>query len=188
MDFKKISEEKRDCKDLEDKLTNSKVYAARFLEKQVVVGGAFKDKYFCASTKDEGYLDWIMAQNVLILTHKEDPHAEAVSEVLRDRNVLHLVVATEDLPFRYTLSFATSCPIGIEYFMSDEEKGKVISLDSTWNIWNRRISNPKLSKSIPRDLQDIVDGETKKTWEGLLESHKGKVISKPSAINLGSNK
>ena len=122
-------------------------------------------------------------KNILILSHDKDPHAITVGNALKKKNIPFFYFITEDLPTSYNISFDSKY---LNYTI--ENKDTTINLDGNWNIWNRRILDPKFPDGININLAEIIVGETRKTWEALLESHKGRVISKPSAINLANNK
>lgn len=115
-----------------------------------------------------------MKKKVLILTHQDDPHASSVRNYLNQREVENFTIVTEDLLREYKIDFSSE---DLTYRI--EDKGKIIELTPSWNIWNRRIMIPDRNKGMPKDLQDLVIDECEKTWDGLLMSHKGKVVNRP---------
>ncbi len=121
-------------------------------------------------------------QNILILTYEADPHADSVERFLDTRNVNHFRVATEKLAEDYTLTLGSNSL----YEISDGKKK--ISLDSSWNIWNRRVMNPNNKKGMPKSLSDIVVDESELTWDGLLNFHNGKVVNTPNNHLYANNK
>lgn len=131
-------------------------------------------------------------RKVLVLTHQGDPHAEAVCSRFDEERIPWFSIITENLPSRYFLTVRS--PQG-EVVIKDN-LGKELVLDSSWNIWFRRISNPSIEDTMHPtihptmhpDLVQLVNDETWKTWEGIMMSHTGKVVSDPAAINAASNK
>jgi glutathione synthase/RimK-type ligase-like ATP-grasp enzyme len=123
-------------------------------------------------------------KKVLVLTHEEDPHADAVCEFFKNNNVPYCLVATEKIQKDYKLHFDSS---SLLYTISNN-KNKEIEIDSSWNIWNRRVMNPDTKKGFAKDLKDIIIDETEKAWDGLLISHKGKVVNKPHNQIHANNK
>ena len=122
---------------------------------------------------------------VLILSYEGDEHADVV-----EKNVLALGtecfrVHTNKLHESYLFTFSSD---SMEYEIEDLALRRKITLDPSWTIWNRRVQPPDLQVEIHPDLQDIVVNESRKSWEGLLQSHEGKVVSRPIAIAYGSNK
>ncbi|MCK5149514.1 hypothetical protein KAJ87_01145 [Candidatus Pacearchaeota archaeon] len=122
-------------------------------------------------------------KNVLILTYDEDPHADSVSKFFDKKGVEYFRVVTENLAKDYKITFESNDSL---YKISNNEKK--IYLDSSWNIWNRRVMNPDNKKNMPKSLIDIVVDESEKTWDGLLASHKGKVVNRPQNHFYANNK
>ena len=124
-----------------------------------------------------------MEKRVLMLTYGEDAHADSVGKYLSSKGVELFRVNTENLIKNYSLSFNSEkgiYKIGIG--------NKIISLDSSWNIWNRRVMNPDVRKGLPRSLNDIIFEESEKAWDGLLMSHKGRVVNRPQNHSYANNK
>jgi glutathione synthase/RimK-type ligase-like ATP-grasp enzyme len=122
-------------------------------------------------------------KKVLILTHLEDSHASSVRDYLNQRGIENFTVITEDLLKDYKIKFSSE---NLIYTVKTSDK--IITLDSSWNIWNRRIMIPDNNKGMPKDLQDLVTGECEKTWDGLLMAHKGKVVNLPQNHFYANNK
>lgn len=122
-------------------------------------------------------------KKVLILTYEEDPHSKSVRKYFEGIGVDFFEVYTDKLIDRYKITFNTSKR---QFILSDSDH--TIILNEDWNIWNRRVMDSELPESIPKNLQDIVFTETKRTWEGLLFSHEGRVINRPQANFSANNK
>lgn len=122
-------------------------------------------------------------KRVLILTYEEDPHASAVRGCLNNLGIKNFTVVTERLLENYLFRFSS---IDNRYILRDKET--LVELDSSWNIWNRRVMIPDRSKGMPKNLQDVVIDECEKSWDGLLMSHEGKVVNRPQNHFYASNK
>lgn len=122
-------------------------------------------------------------KKVLVLTYSEDPHADSVCSFFDKANVEYFRVSTEELLNGYSLTFDSRSGL---YRISHQDKEVVI--DSSWNVWNRRVMNPDTLKGMPKDLSSIAIDETEKTWEGLLFSHKGRVVNRPHNQYYANNK
>lgn len=123
-------------------------------------------------------------KKVLVLTHEEDPHADTVCEFFKNNNVPYCLVATEKIQKDYKLHFDSS---NLFYKISNNNNEE-IEIDSSWNIWNRRIMNPDTKKGFAEGLANIIIDETERAWDGLLTSHKGKVVNKPHNQIHANNK
>ncbi|MBS3081418.1 hypothetical protein J4416_00585 [Candidatus Pacearchaeota archaeon] len=123
-----------------------------------------------------------MYSKALLLTHKDDRHADAVSAELSSRGIDYFRVNTEEIIEEYGLNFYSS--LGLFTITSPTRKE---TIDETWVIWNRRVSDPVIPQ-MKKDLEQIVYNETLKTWEGLLFSANGKVVNRPWAENAANNK
>ncbi len=124
-----------------------------------------------------------MEKKVLILTHLDDPHASSVRNYLNQKGVHNFTIITENLLRDYKINFSSEDLI---YTISDDKR--IIELDPSWNIWNRRIMLSDRNKGMPKDLQDLVIDECEKTWDGLLMAHKGKVVDRPQNHFYANNK
>lgn len=122
-------------------------------------------------------------KKVLILTHEEDPHADSIISHLKKNKIPYFQVYTELLASNYKITFNSE---NLELKLSD--KNQEITLDPSWNIWNRRVMDPYLNEEIHPEVTEIVTNETKEMWKGLLFSHKGKVINDPRSNYKASNK
>jgi len=122
-------------------------------------------------------------KNVLALTYEEDPHADSVCDYLEEIGIEFFRINTEKIIKNYSVSFDSKQEV---FVISDDSKEIIV--DDSWNIWNRRILDPEIPLKMPKDLERIVTTETKKTWDGLLISHKGKVINKPQNQYIANNK
>ena len=122
-------------------------------------------------------------KKILVLTHEEDPHSVSVCRYFKENGIDFFEVYTDRLIDRYTIKFDS---LKRQFVLSDEER--TIVLNRSWNIWNRRVMDPVLPSNVPESLQDIVFTETKRTWEGLLFSHEGRVINRPQANFSANNK
>lgn len=124
-----------------------------------------------------------MEKKVLILTHSDDPHASSIRNYLNQKEIENFTIVTEDLLKDYIINFSSE---GLTYTIKN--KDKVVELDPSWGIWNRRIMIPDRNKGMPKDLQDLVIDECEKTWDGLLMAHKGKVVNFPQNHFYANNK
>ncbi len=122
-------------------------------------------------------------KRVLILSYEDDPHVEAVSSYLKKQGVDFFIVETEKIIEKYGLSFDSKNGL---YKISDGDRK--VFLDEGWNIWNRRVMDPIVPEGVPKDLEDIIFTETKRTWQGLLFTHRGKVVNRPQAEFAANNK
>lgn len=122
-------------------------------------------------------------KSVLLLTHHDDPHSKSVREYFDQKSVDYYEVHTDRLIDNYKLTFDLSK----KQFELDGPDRK-ISLDSSWNIWNRRVMDPDLPTGFDKKLENIVYTETERTWEGLLTSHPGKVVNRPQHSYAANNK
>jgi hypothetical protein len=113
-------------------------------------------------------------RKVLVLTYKDDPHAKSVCGALSGLGAESFVVATEGLARDCRVNFRSDTLL---YEISVGERTAV--LDSSWNIWNRRLMIIDRDKGLPKALEDLVFDECEKTWDGLLSSHEGKVVNRP---------
>ncbi len=116
-------------------------------------------------------------KSILILTYKEDPHAESVCKYFNNINVKYLKVDTEKLSTDFDITFKDN-----NYFISG------IKIDASFNIWNRRVMNVDNKKGLPKTLSEIVIDESEKTWDALLNTHKGKVVNRPYNHHHANNK
>ena len=122
-------------------------------------------------------------KKVLVLTYREDPHADSVCKFFDGIGAEYFRVSTERLSTDYKINFNSN---SLTYKISNNNAE--INIDSSWNIWNRRIMNPDTKKGMPKDLVEIAIDETEKTWDGLLMSHKGKVVNRPQNQYYANNK
>ena len=122
-------------------------------------------------------------KKVLILSFDRDPHVLAVCSHLQTGN--YFLLNTDKISERYQISFSSKTSI---YTVKDLNEDRTLALDSSWNIWNRRIVDPEMPTNIPRDLAKIVADETKKTLQGMLLAHRGKVVNYPSHEYLARSK
>jgi len=122
-------------------------------------------------------------QNILVLTYGKDPHAESVCNYLSKKEIDFFIVNTECLPNKYKLIFDSESSL---YRISN--KNREVIINSSWNIWNRRVMNPDVRKITPRSLTDIIFDETERAWDGLLMSHQGKVVNRPQNQLYANNK
>jgi len=122
-------------------------------------------------------------KKVLILTHENDPHAKSISKYFNNKRIKYFTVITENFLKNYKINFSSD---KLRYTISNNNKK--INLDSSWNIWNRRIMVPDKNKGMPKNLQDLVIDECEKTWDGLLMAHKGKVVNLPQNHFYANNK
>src|SRR3989344_8084564 len=113
-------------------------------------------------------------KKVLILSFDRDPHVLAVCSHLQTGN--YFLLNTDKISERYQISFSSKTSI---YTVKDLNEDRTLALDSSWNIWNRRIVDPEMPTNIPRDLAKIVIDEAKKTLQGMLFAHMGKVVNNP---------
>lgn len=122
-------------------------------------------------------------KKVLVLTHEEDAHAFSVIKYLEGLGVDYFLVVTEHLFRDYKIHFRSD-----KMLYTLEDKAREIILDSSWNIWNRRLMNPDTNKGMPKDLANLVIDECEKTWDGLLMAHQGKVVNRPQNHYSANNK
>ncbi|MBU2496744.1 MAG: hypothetical protein KJ767_01650 [Nanoarchaeota archaeon] len=114
-------------------------------------------------------------KKILVLTYEEDPHANSVCNYLDKIGVEFFRINTDKLINNFSISFNSNDGF---FSISTKDRGR-LTIDQTWNIWNRRIIDPEVPLGISKDLEKIIITETKRTWESLLISHKGRVINKP---------
>lgn len=126
-----------------------------------------------------------MMKNLLVFSFSEDPHVQAVRSHLDEISAKYFIVNTNEISERYHISFNSR---SLEYAISNKESNEEIVLDDSWNIWNRRILKLDLSDSIPKDLAKVIDDETRKTLEGLMFSHPGKIVNDPRNNYMAQNK
>ena len=122
-------------------------------------------------------------KSVLILTHEGDPHSASVCNYFNHIGVDYFEVLTDKLIGNYSITFDLSKGL---FCISNHERA--IKLDDSWSIWNRRVMDPEIPQSVPKRLEGIIFTETERTWQGLLFSHKGKVVNKPQANFSANNK
>lgn len=122
-------------------------------------------------------------KKVLVLTYNEDLHADYVCDHLKDIGVDFFRVNTERIIEEYNITFDSLSGL---YKISDKQD--IIIIDSSWNIWNRRVMDPKIPEDFPKELENMVFTETKRTWEGLLFSYKGRVVNRPQNNFSANNK
>jgi len=122
-------------------------------------------------------------RSILVLTYGDDPHAESVCNYFTHKGINYFVIDTENLPNKYRLTFDSK-----SLLYNLEAKNKKANIDSSWNIWNRRVMNPDVRKIESRSLTDLIFDETEKAWDGLLASHKGKVVNRPQNHHYANNK
>lgn len=119
--------------------------------------------------------------SVVVLTHKDDPHASAVTDYFDLRGVEYLRIDTDRIIDELGFSFSSE---GFLLHTLD----RMLLLSPDWNIWNRRVMDPSLPKDFPKELENIVFTETKRSWQSLLFSHQGKVINRPQNEFAANNK
>ncbi len=121
--------------------------------------------------------------DILILTTSEDPHADNIIKHFEEFKVNYFRLNTDLFPFRYTITYQAS---NDKYFISDQEK-KLLIEDNTV-IWNRRVVDPNFPSPFEENFKSAVFGESHKTLEGLLMSHKGLVVNNPLSDFAANNK
>lgn len=119
--------------------------------------------------------------SVLVLTHEDDPHAQVVCDYLNGDGVDVFRVDTDSIIGNYGLTFCSG-----SFVISDQSREVLLTPD--WSVWNRRVMDPVLPDTFPRNLEDIVFTETKRSWQGLLFSHQGRVVNRPQAEFSANNK
>lgn len=124
-----------------------------------------------------------MQKKVLVLTHREDRHADAIIEELNRRATPSFRINTEEIIDQYSISFNSRSSL-----FTLSEGNRTETIDETWSIWNRRVSDPSLPASMPRDLKQIVYEETSRTWQGLIASARGRVVNRLDAEKAANNK
>jgi len=122
-------------------------------------------------------------KKVLVLTYGEDPHADSVCNYLSENKIFSFRVDTEKLRGNYKLKFDSKT---LNYTLCNGNR--TIVIDCSWNIWNRRVMNPDVKKGTSRSLTDIIFEESERTWDGLLISHKGRVVNRPQHHYYSNNK
>ena len=120
---------------------------------------------------------------VLILTHEEDPHSASVRKYFDQNGIDYFEVLTDRLIGNYDLIFDLSKG---SFTLSDSERQ--IELGGDWSIWNRRVMDPDIPRSLQGRLDDIILTETERTWQGLLFTHPGRVVNRPQANFNANNK
>jgi len=124
-------------------------------------------------------------KNLLILSYSEDPHALALLSELDSVGAKHFWLYTNEIPSKHEILLNSS---SLEYTLMNNETKEKITLDPSWNIWNRRILKVDLPDTVPEGLAEIVNEETKRTLEGIMFSHNGKVVNDPRSNYRARNK
>ncbi|PIU61879.1 hypothetical protein COS83_03380 [archaeon CG07_land_8_20_14_0_80_38_8] len=122
-------------------------------------------------------------KKIFVLTYESDPHADSICNYFLKKDIKFFRVNTENIINNYKITFdSSSCNYSIS------EDNNTIVLNEDWNIWNRRILEPIIPEDIPENLHDIILTETERTWQGLIFSHKGKVVNSPQSDYNANNK
>lgn len=122
-------------------------------------------------------------KKVLMLTYGDDPHANSVSNYFDSCGVDYFRIDTEKLIDNYKITFDSNSSL---YKISSDSRSEFI--DGDWNIWNRRLLDPDMIKKAPKNIEEMVFEETQRTWDGLLQSHLGKVVNRPLNQKIANNK
>jgi glutathione synthase/RimK-type ligase-like ATP-grasp enzyme len=124
-----------------------------------------------------------MVGKILILAYEEDPHADSVCKYFGEKGTEYLRINTDRIVKDHKITFDSR---NGHFKICNKEREIIV--DDMWTIWNRRVLDPNFEGEISSDLEEIIKTETKKTWQGLLYSHKGKVVNRPHNQFVASNK
>lgn len=100
---------------------------------------------------------------ILILTRKDDFHADRVITELEKRNERYLRFETPDFP----VSAAVSIRYGGQTDVSLELNGKRVDLSDVKAVWNRRPQPPAISQDLSPEYQEFAGDESKHVLRGL---------------------
>ena len=121
-------------------------------------------------------------KNILIISGSGDAHAEHMCNILIYKKIPFFLLLSNKYPFEAQIT------LDLENNYIIEHQNKKISLDSNWSIWNRRIFSPDFPKNFPKNLEEIVIEESKRTLQSLIVMHKGLVINSPFDNFRANNK
>jgi glutathione synthase/RimK-type ligase-like ATP-grasp enzyme len=124
-----------------------------------------------------------MNKSVLVLSFKDDPHADVICDYLDKSRKNYFRIDTDEFPLGYKVSFDSK---NLEFKINTKEEE--IVLDSSWNIWNRRVFDPNIEGVTNPGLRQMICDETKAMWKNMLGSHQGLVVNDPSANYRANNK
>ncbi len=119
---------------------------------------------------------------ILIVSGNGDAHAEHMQKILVAKSIPHFLFPTDKYPYDAMITFDSSKGNLLGY------DRQVVSLTQEWSIWNRRIFPPTFPEFFPKNLEEMVVEESKRTLQGLMITHRGLVVNNPFDNHKASNK
>src|SRR3989338_5642997 len=121
-------------------------------------------------------------KNILIVSGTGDAHAEYMCKILSSKNIPFFLFLSDKYPYEAQITLEFNNNHTITY------QDRKINLNSDWSIWNRRIFPPEFPKNFPRNLEEMVIEESKRTLQGLMVTHPGLVVNNPFNNYSANNK
>mgnify|MGYP006287689359 CR=1 FL=1 len=118
---------------------------------------------------------------VIGLTYEEDLHADEVQKDVESKGGTFFRLNTDKIIGNYNITFYND-----QFIIEDNEDTVYVDEDTT--VWNRRTLDPDIPDSIDEKVRPIIETETERALNGLIESHKGKTVDKKSNIKHANNK
>ena len=124
-------------------------------------------------------------KDLLIFSYSGDAHVQAVRSHLDIIGAKYSLFNTNEIPKAHYITFSSK---SMDFIVYNKQCKGEFAVDGSWNIWNRRILKLDFGDPIPDGLAKVIDTETRKTLEGLMFSHSGKVINDPRDNYKAQNK
>src|SRR3989338_538175 len=121
-------------------------------------------------------------RKILVMSGIGDAHAAHMCKVLDTKGIPYFFFPTNKYPFEAQITFDFR-----EGFILCYNKRQV-RIETSWSIWNRRVFAPDFPQGFPKNLEEMVRDETKRTVQGLMVSHKGLVVNNPFNNYRANNK
>lgn len=121
-------------------------------------------------------------KNILIISGTGDAHAEHMCDILTNKDIPFFLFLSDKYPFEIQVTLDLKNNYNLKY------QDKKIILSSNWSIWNRRIFLPEFPQGFPKDLEEMVIEESKRTLQSLMVTHKGLVVNNPFNNFRANNK
>lgn len=119
---------------------------------------------------------------ILIVSGSGDVHADNFCKILEAKGIRYFFLHTDKYPYDTQLTFSSEDG----FLISDEHERIRITQD--WSIWNRRLFPPTFPQEFPKNLEEMVVEESKRTIQGLIVSHNGLVVNNPFSNYVANNK
>ncbi len=119
---------------------------------------------------------------ILIISGNGDAHAEHMHKILIAKAVPHFVFPTDKYPYDTDITFDFDKGYTLGY------DGVKINLTEDWSIWNRRIFPITFPEGFPKNLEEMVIEESKRTLYGLMVTHRGLIVNNPFDNHRVNNK